>query len=80
MHKVVVRATKNGYFVDRGNAQPLKFGKIGGEVKAMPTEYIYDGTFGIGYYSRARAIAVAHEWWQPVEIVFDEPEAFAEPQ
>ena len=78
LHKVVVRATENGYFVDRGEPQQLKFGKIEGEIKALPVEYIYDGSFGTGYYNRAGAIAAAHDWWQPVEIFFDEPVEFAE--
>lgn len=78
LHKVVIRATKKGYFVDRGNPQQLKFGKIDGEIKALPVEYIYDGSFGTGYYSREGAISAAHDWFEPVEIFFDEPAKFAE--
>ena len=80
LHKVVIRATKDGYFIDRGEAQQLKFGKIDGEIRALPVEYLYNGSFGIGYYSRTRAIEVAYDWWQPVEVFFDEPAEFAEPQ
>lgn len=77
-HKVVIRATKKGYFIDRGNPQQLKFGKIGGEIKALPVEYIYDGSFGTGYYNRESAISAANDWFEPVEIFFDEPTKFAE--
>jgi hypothetical protein len=77
-HKVVIRATKQGYFIDRGNPQRLKFGKIDGEIKALPVEYIYDGSFGTGYYNRESAISAANDWFEPVEIFFDEPAKFAE--
>jgi hypothetical protein len=77
-HKVVIRATKKGYFVDRGEPQQFTYGKIDGEIKALPVEYIYNGSFGTGYYSRKGAIAAAHDWFEPVEIFFDEPAKFAE--
>lgn len=75
MKKVVIRATKDGYFVDLGVAQPRKHRKIDGEIRALHVEYLHNGSSETGYYSRARAIEVAHDWPEPVEIYFDEPDA-----
>lgn len=71
-HKVIVRETPEGYFVDRGTAQPMEFRKTDGEVGLLPRKYVYDGSTGIGYFTRAKAIEVAKDWFEPVEIVFEE--------
>lgn len=73
--KTVIHKVKGqGFFVDRGTPiSEMTYG-LGKDGKAgwIPPVMIYDGTTGTGYYTREKAIQVAADYFDEVEIFIED--------